>query len=46
MLENRNEKENEININQTKEQELPSLTKEWKMAMDMKSIIDLLIVFS
>ena len=38
--------ENENNINITKEQELPSLTKEWKMAMDMKYIIDLLIVFS
>ena len=31
---------NETNINVTKEQELPSLTKEWKMAMDMKYIID------
>ena len=32
--------ENETNINITKEQELPSLTKEWKMAMDMLYIID------
>ena len=32
--------ENETNIDITKEQELPSLTKEWKMVMDMLYIID------
>ena len=31
---------NETNIGLTKEQELPSLTKEWKMVMDMLYIID------
>ena len=32
--------ENETNIDITKEQELPSLTKEWKMVLNILYIID------